>query len=316
MLIWFLVFASGYGINSGNNLHSVDTAMRETKIPGSDFGTVDGQCLSCKNTKSSITDVINLPVEFNMNQKNEKPTGTTESEPHLELADKIMNNFILGNWGIPAEIIKQKTSSSLLTGQGEKKSTDAETVWLQLMSNSMWYGPCLGSKDKKSSVNDEQVKQEPAYGGMWFGPRLGSKEKKSYDNEWFKKQRPFWILPETMNRPPKYGFLPQLGQDTFTEIYPAPVNNIIRSELDNYSSRISDDIGITKYNPSGKVQFASQLGHKQKKATKVNTYIPQEVQMWTLLEDGNNKPPEYDFTPRLGRDLYEKGLTLVSKSLT
>jgi hypothetical protein len=38
--------------------------------------------------------------------------------------------------------------------------------------------------------------------------------------------------------------------------------------------------------------------------------------MWTLLESGNNKPPKYDFTTRLGHDLHEKGLTFVSKTFT
>jgi hypothetical protein len=124
------------------------------------------------------------------------------------------------------------------------------------------------------------------------------------------------LRPETKNRPPPYGFLPQLDQDTFAEIYPTAVNNITKSELDNYSSQISDDIGIMKYSPTDRIQFASHPGDKQKKATKVITYVSQEVQMWTLLESGNNKPPKYDFTPRLGRDLHEKGLTFVSKTFT
>ncbi|XP_021915944.1 uncharacterized protein LOC110827992 [Zootermopsis nevadensis] len=389
ILIWFLVSAAV------NNLCSVNTAMEETRIPGSDYGTVDGQRPSCKNKKSPAADVINLSVEFNMDHKNEKPNGTAESQPHIKLEDKIMNNFILENWSIPAEIIKNKTTTSLFTGQG-----DVETLMLQPTSNRMWYaprlgrrdkrsrvndeqvkqesarggmwfgprlgrrdkkssindeqvkqefayggmwfgprlgrrdkksnvndeqvkqevayggmwfGPRLGRRDKKSNVHDEQVKQEVAHGGMWFGPRLGRREKKSYENEWPKKPRPFWMFLETTNKPREYDFLPQFDQDTVSEIYATAVNNIT-SELENYSSQLSDDIGIMKYSPSSRVRFSSQLGHKQKKATNVIAYVPQEVQMWTS-EDKNNKPPEYDFTPRLGRELYEKGLTLASKSL-
>lgn len=38
--------------------------------------------------------------------------------------------------------------------------------------------------------------------------------------------------------------------------------------------------------------------------------------MQTLLKDVNNKLPEYDFTPRLGHNWYDKVLTLVSKGFT
>jgi hypothetical protein len=150
------VFALDYGISSGDNLYSVNTANSETKIPGSDFSTVDGQCLICENKKSSITRMINLPNAFKMDEENEEPTGKMESQPHLELnmdqenekpigttrfqprselPNNIMNSFTLRNWGIPAEIVKKETSSSLFTGQGEMSSTDVGTVRLQHMGS-------------------------------------------------------------------------------------------------------------------------------------------------------------------------------------
>jgi hypothetical protein len=46
------------------------------------------------------------------------------------------------------------------------------------------------------------------------------------------KQRPLRILLKTNNIPPKNSFLPQLGQNAFSELYPTGVNNmIIISEL-------------------------------------------------------------------------------------
>lgn len=47
--------------------------------------------------------------------------------------------------------------------------------------------------------------------------------------------------------------------------------------------------------------------------TRTITCVPKEV--WTLLEKGNDKPPKHDFTPRLGINLYENGLTILSKNL-
>jgi hypothetical protein len=199
------VLVSGYGIHYSDNLYSVNTATGETQIPENDFSTVAGQCVGYKNRKCCITDVINLPVNFNMNQENEKPTDTTESQPHLELADNVMENFILENWDIPAEVIKQKTTSGLSEGEGENKSTHAETVGLQPANSDMWYGARLERRGKKD--NDEQVKQDPASGGTWFGPRLGRRDKKSGVNYENAKQEPAsggtWFGPRLGRRDKK-----------------------------------------------------------------------------------------------------------------
>jgi hypothetical protein len=122
-----------------------------------------------------------------------------------------------------------------------------EHVRQEPANGGIWFGPRLRYRDRKSHVTDKQAKQESTNGGMWFGPRLE---------------------PETMNRPPHYGFLPQHGKDAFAEIYSTAVNNIIKSELDNYSSQISDDIGIMKYSKSDRIQFASYLSDTEKKQPK------------------------------------------------
>jgi hypothetical protein len=99
IFILFLVLGSSYGVHSGDNLYSVNTAMGKTKTQGGDFSILNGQCLGCMGKKPSTTEMVKLPREFNMNHKNEKPTDTMESQPYFEcdtkeLVGKTMDNYI------------------------------------------------------------------------------------------------------------------------------------------------------------------------------------------------------------------------------
>lgn len=194
-------------------------------------------------------------------------------------------------------------------GHTEKKSNyNAKQVQHDTLSGGMWFGPRLGRREKKDNINDEHVKQEPGSGGMWFGPRLGHRMK-SYDPEWFQKQKQLRTLLETMgDRPPEHDFTPQLDQDASTENDPIITNRSMSHNIPG----ISDDKEVM-HGLSGRIWVVSQVGHKQKKMTRTITRVPQEV--WTLLEKGNDKAPKHDFTPRLGRDLYENDITLFSKYL-
>jgi hypothetical protein len=190
-----------------------------------------------------------------------------------------------------------------LRHRAKKSYYNVEQVQHEPLSGGMWFGPRLGRREKKDSINDEHVKQEPVSGGMWFGPRLGRREKKSYDPERFQKQKQFWTLLETMdNRPPEYEFTPQLNQDAFTENDPIITNKIMTKSKSRNIPGISDAREIM-YGLSGRIGLVSHVGHKKNKITRTISRVPQGVQ--TPLENGNDKPPEHDFTPRLGRDLYE-----------
>jgi hypothetical protein len=270
------VLASGYGIHSSDNLYSVNTATGETQIPENDFSTVAGQCVHYKNRKCSIKDVINLPVNFNMNQENEKPTDTTESQPHLELADNVMENFILENWDIPAEVIKQKTTSGLSAGEGEKKSTHAETVGLQPANSDMWYGACLGRREKKDNDNDEQVKQEPASGGTWFGPRLGRRDKKSSVNYENVKQEPAsggtWFGPRLGRRDKKSSVNYENAKQE-----PASGGTWFGPRLGRRDKKSSVNYENAKQEPaSGGIWFGPRLGRRDKKSNINSGQMKQE----------------------------------------